>query len=99
MYSRDSDWAIFWFDGHYSGPATANIDCLLLDELNAICEHNWNDRCTLLDGARLFNGANDYPNFIEVKSNLLNINPDYQIFINNGCIIALAPLTNGGNFQ
>ena len=101
MVVKVSDRAIFWLDGHYSGPGTAKgtIDCPLLAELNAICEHNRNDHCILIDDARLFNGSNDYPNFIEVKRNLLNINPDYQIFINNDCIIALPPLTNSGNFQ
>jgi hypothetical protein len=95
MLSRVSGRTIFWLDGHYSGPGTARgtIDCPLLAELNAICKHNRNDHCILIDDARFFNGSNGYPNFVEVKRNLLEINPDYQIFINNDCIIALPPLT------
>ena len=54
---------LFWLDGHYSGSITAKgqRETPILEELKAIFAHHRNDHVILIDDARCFTGANDYP--------------------------------------
>lgn len=87
--------AIFWLDGHYSGPGTAKSEagCPVLAELSAIQKHYHNDHCILIDDARCFDGSDHhYPDLAEVRRKLAEINPKYSITIEHDCIIALPPV-------
>lgn len=65
--------ALFWLDGHYSGGATARTDVQtpILAELETILGDNPDpaafQHVVLVDDARLFTGADDYPRLDEVR--------------------------------
>jgi len=61
--------ALFWLDGHFSGPGTAygKNETPILYELKIILKQE-NTFIILIDDARLFNGKNNYPSIIEIKS-------------------------------
>ena len=60
--------ALFWLDGHYSGPSTAcgGKQTPVLEELVAIYRHASFPCVILIDDARLFDGTNDYPHLDEL---------------------------------
>lgn len=60
--------ALFWLDGHYSGGITAkgNKICPVHEELKAILNSKVDENVILIDGARLFNGEDDYPKYEEL---------------------------------
>ncbi|MCP4403196.1 MAG: class I SAM-dependent methyltransferase [bacterium] len=86
--------ATFWLDAHWSGPKTAtakgDIDVPLVKELDWIARHSINDHTILIDDVRLFDGDDrdgvDWSNVQKeaVISILMNINPDYEIFYEQG---------------
>ncbi len=96
MMAKISGRALFWLDGHYSGPGTARgaTECPVMGELNGIQKHHRNDHCILIDDARCFDGANGYPEFSQVQKRLLEINPKYQIYVEHDCIIALPSMAD-----
>jgi hypothetical protein len=55
--------ALFWLDAHYSGGATARgkKETPIAEELMAILAHPIKEHVILIDDARCFNGARDYP--------------------------------------
>jgi len=55
--------ALFWLDGHYSGGATAKsaLETPVFQELEAIFNHPIKNHVVLIDDARMFVGASDYP--------------------------------------
>jgi hypothetical protein len=55
--------AVFWLDGHYSSGITAlgKKECPIYEELTAIFNAPPFAHILLIDDARLFTGANDYP--------------------------------------
>lgn len=61
---------LFWLDGHYSGGFTSKwaLDTPIKSELKSIFEHPNKSHVILIDDARLFNGANDYPTYRDVKT-------------------------------
>lgn len=83
--------AIFWLDGHYSGPGTArsNKDCPVAGELKAIAVTRTGQDCILIDDARLFGTENDYPSLDAVKEMIRSISPFYRVFTANDIIHAL----------
>ncbi|HEX9983055.1 MAG TPA: hypothetical protein VGF69_07315 [Thermoanaerobaculia bacterium] len=85
--------ALFWLDGHYSGPGTAlgDSECPVVGELSAIERAARRDHCILIDDARLFGTVPDYPTIDEVQVMLRRINPRYKIFVEHDCIYALPP--------
>ncbi len=54
---------LFWLDGHYSSglTASAKIHTPISAELKAILDHPIKQHVILIDDARYFDGANDYP--------------------------------------
>lgn len=87
--------ALFWLDGHYSGPGTAraeNSECPVVAELAAIRASGRFDDCILIDDARLFGVNPDYPKIDEVTKILRGINSNYEIRVEEDCIHALPVL-------
>jgi hypothetical protein len=65
--------ALFWLDGHFSGPhegiqtARGRTDTPLLEELKALADWKFaKDSVVLIDDARLI-GVGDYPSFDEIR--------------------------------
>lgn len=73
--------AVFWLDGHYSGPGTAKADknTPIVKELTSILNHSVNNHIILIDDARLFIGQFDYPSIFDIhemvksKDNTLDV--------------------------
>jgi len=74
---------IFWLDGHYGGDlhGRGEIDCPILQELDAIFRSLPFDHFILIDDARCFNGENDYPTIEELTKFVLSKNPKYKMDI------------------
>lgn len=60
---------LFWLDGHFSQGITArgSKDTPIVEELGAIYRHNPAAHVVLIDDARLFTGANDYPSLDQLR--------------------------------
>jgi len=60
--------ALFWLDGHYSAGTTAKGDAEtpISTELRAILSHPIKRHVILIDDARCFDGAHDYPHIDEL---------------------------------
>jgi hypothetical protein len=95
MIKESTGRILFWLDGHYSGNGTAcgDIESPILTELDIIKNDGNIDHCILIDDARLFTGTDGYPTLDETFNKILEINPKYQIAINQDCIVA-TPMIN-----
>jgi hypothetical protein len=63
--------SLFWLDGHYSGGATAHgaEATPVKSELARIADHgHFGQHVVVIDDARLYCGANGYPNIAEMKA-------------------------------
>lgn len=90
--------ALFWLDGHYSSSfvhngefivtAKAQYNTPILNELTIILKSNY-DHIILVDDARLFVGANDYPRVDELEKLVLEHKPFYEIGIKHDIIYIL----------
>ena len=71
---------IFWLDGHYSAGNTAKgeKDCPIYEELDSILKSNLN-HILLIDDARLFVGAGDYPTLHELQDYISPRKFDFQV--------------------
>ena len=88
--------ATFWLDAHWSGPtsptARGNIDVPLMRELEVIAKHRIKNHTILIDDVRLFGTyEKDGVDWLEIQEEsvvtiLQNINPDYEIFYENGFV-------------
>ena len=84
--------ALFWLDGHYSAGNTAKgeLETPIFNELEVIFADQINKHVILVDDARCFNGANDYPTLdalreyvrmkapgakVEVREDIIRITP------------------------
>ena len=75
---------LFWLDAHWSRGSTARGDLQtpIMQEVECILNHPRADEHTILiDDARLFVGADDYPELQTLQSFILNIHTDwiYQV--------------------
>jgi hypothetical protein len=79
--------AIFWLDGHYSDETTAmgNVECPVLNELEAILNTDWN-HIILIDDARDFNGTHDYPSVEELRKYVESKTRDYVVQEKHGIL-------------
>ena len=61
---------LFWLDGHYSAGNTSkgSLNTPIIKELVTIFQHPIKQHIILIDDARLFNGADDYPTSVEVST-------------------------------
>jgi hypothetical protein len=80
--------AIFWLDGHYSGGVTAkgDKDCPIFEELNSIFNGKKFNHILLIDDARCFTGAGDYPTIKNLTEYIQSKNQNYKVEIKNDII-------------
>lgn len=80
--------AIFWLDAHYSSGVTAkgDLDCPILEELDAILDGNKFNHILLIDDARDFVGKNDYPTLDNLSKYIKAKNEQYKIEVKNDII-------------
>lgn len=87
LVPRIKEAALFWLDGHYSGPQTGKGDkeCPIMEELNALIQspvkHVW-----LIDDARCFTGEHDYPALKTLVNWIQKNRPDYHVMVLNDII-------------
>lgn len=83
----------FWLDAHYSRGITAkgSKETPIIEELMAISQHQIKNHVILVDDIRFFNGTLQYPTVEELKTEILKINPNYQIQIDGDILIAKVP--------
>jgi hypothetical protein len=77
--------ALFWLDGHYSSGITARgqQDTPIILELQAILSAKDLGHAIVIDDARDFGSAPDYPSLADVRSMILSRWPDRDIRISN----------------
>ena len=97
ILSELSEPALFWLDGHYSGPGTArgNGDTPLRAELEAIRSHGRRGHVVLVDDARELGGG-DYPSLAEMAAILRGLDPGYQVSVEED-IVRCVPGSVGAN--
>jgi hypothetical protein len=80
--------AIFWLDGHYSGEGTgrAELDSPIMQELEAIFNHQIKEHVILIDDARLFIGNNGYPTIDTLRKYVHENYPGNNMEIKNDII-------------
>lgn len=83
--------ALFWLDGHYSGPGTALADSEtpINKELACIFAPGSPAHVVLIDDARLF-GTTDYPSIQQVSDFVKAIRPNYTVTV-EADIIHISP--------
>ncbi len=83
---------LFWLDGHYSGGVTAKsrLSTPIMEELKCIFSHNIKSHIILIDDARCFTGADDYPVLDDLESFALQHGQDYHFLVQDD-IIRLVP--------
>ena len=69
---------LFWLDGHYSGGETAESNCPVLNELDAITNSPIIHEI-LIDDARCFDGTDGYPSLTEIAQLLSKKVKKYEI--------------------
>lgn len=69
--------SLFWLDGHYSGDNTASgsLRTPVLIELRHILQHPIVGHVILIDDARYFIGAGDYPTLEELRKYITSLKP------------------------
>jgi hypothetical protein len=80
---------LFWLDAHWSKGSTAKGDLQtpIMQEVECILNHARADEHTILiDDARLFVGANDYPTIEALKNFILGIRPDLTFEVKNDIV-------------
>jgi hypothetical protein len=84
--------ALFWLDGHYSGGVTAkgDVDTPIVAELTHLFSAETRDHVILIDDARLFGRAFDYPPLAKVDNLLKTHRPGWQMSVETD-IIRLQP--------
>lgn len=68
---------LFWLDGHYSEGVTAKgkLETPIVEELTHILNHSVAGHVILIDDARLFTGAKDYPSISALQEYVLARHP------------------------
>lgn len=80
--------SLFWLDGHYSGGFTAKGDLQtpIVKELRAIIGHAPERSVILVDDARSFTGAGDYPSLAEISQLVKSLDPRLRLEVENDII-------------
>jgi len=80
--------ALFWLDGHYSGENTGHsgLETPIMAELELIFNHPIKNHVILIDDARLFLGARDYPTLEEVRNFVKNNSAYLNMSVENDII-------------
>jgi hypothetical protein len=84
--------ALFWLDAHFSGGVTglANSQTPIVSELGTILSRPNTGNVVLVDDARAFTGAGDYPSLDELSELVKQLAPEYQIQVEDE-LIRLCP--------
>jgi hypothetical protein len=79
---------LFWLDGHFSGGVTAKatLETPIMREMEHILAHPLTGHVVLIDDARLFTGANDYPTVQELSDLISRRRPHWQLTLENDII-------------
>ena len=79
---------LFWLDGHYSGGITARgtLETPIKNELTAILSHPVDGHVILIDDARCFTGANDYPTIDELQTFVAERKPNHKFSLEHDVI-------------
>ena len=87
-----TDPALFWLDGHYSGPGTAKgrRETPILEEIHAILAHPVPGHVILIDDARVFGTWPDYPTMDEFRTLITTTAPTLNFTVDDD-IIRLTP--------
>jgi SAM-dependent methyltransferase len=83
---------LYWLDGHYSSGITARgqKDTPILEELNVIGTSRYSlQSAILIDDARCFDGAGDYPSVEEIRQLCLSLFPCHNFFVSHDIIFVL----------
>jgi hypothetical protein len=84
--------ALFWLDGHYSGPGTARSqqDTPIISELSCVLGHNAQNHVIMIDDAREFAGCAGYPTIEKLTEITLDMRPAVSLSIADD-IIRITP--------
>jgi hypothetical protein len=88
--------ALFWLDAHWSAGDTARgaVDTPVSTELEGVLAHPVRGHVVLIDDARLFVGADDYPTVEAVRAQVAARRPDLSVEVRDD-VIRIAPETDG----
>jgi hypothetical protein len=91
ILSEINEPAVFWLDGHFSGPGTGRgeKDTPLEEELDAIALHHIKNHVILVDDVRMF-GTTDYPPLEMIERKFLALNPQCTFEVSDD-ILRFAP--------
>jgi len=80
--------ALFWLDGHYSGPGTSRgeSDTPILTELAHVLGSDEPGHAILVDDARLFDGTRDYPGLADLERHVRELRPDVSFVVRDDVI-------------
>lgn len=83
---------LLWLDGHYSAGVTArgNVDTPIMKELETVFAHS-EDHIILIDDARLFTGADDYPTMEALRNLFKERRPGHEFAVINDVIRSHRP--------
>lgn len=90
LLERLAEPALFWLDGHFSGGVTArgSSDTPISRELSAVLAHPVREHVVLIDDARLFGTARDYPSVAQIREAVARDRPDWALRIESDIIRA-----------
>jgi hypothetical protein len=80
--------ALFWLDAHYSAGITARglLDTPIVQEIRHIAQHTNRSHVLLIDDAREFGTAKDYPTLDELNSLITGLNPRWRMLVEDDII-------------
>lgn len=79
---------LFWLDAHYSDGVTARgeVETPILAELSTVIKNSHSDSVVLIDDARCFTGANDYPTIQNLEAELVARRPKWRLHLRHDVI-------------
>lgn len=93
LLPRLTEPSLFWLDGHYSGGVTARgqLDTPVARELSALLAHPIREHVVLIDDARLFGAARDYPSLEELRALVARERPEWALRVQDDIIRIALP--------
>jgi hypothetical protein len=80
--------ALFWLDGHYTGPGSARTDVAspIVREIETILAHPVSGHVVLIDDAREFTGQDGYPTIDALKDMVRRVQPRAEFAVEDDII-------------